>query len=102
MSDEPMDSHCEEAGLRRSANACQPQVEVVALPETRKEKEEEEEEKKAEVVVVVPGALADSEKPGQGDPLTAPDVGPPVASPKPGKVPVWCLSGAVMRPQDLP
>ncbi|KAG7260187.1 hypothetical protein CRUP_027322 [Coryphaenoides rupestris] len=74
--DEPMESHCEEASLRRSAKACQPQVEVVAVPETRKEKKKEE-------VVVVPGAPADSEKPGQGDPPTAPDVRPPVASPKP-------------------
>ncbi|KAK0155227.1 Arginyl-tRNA--protein transferase 1 [Merluccius polli] len=68
--DEPMDSLCEETGLRRSAKACHSQVEVAAVPET-----------KEEVVACPP---ADSETSGQDDPPTVQDVVSPAATPKPG------------------
>ncbi|CAL8300218.1 unnamed protein product [Merluccius merluccius] len=68
--DEPMDSLCEETGLRRSAKACHSQVEVAAVPET-----------KEEVVACPP---ANSETSGQDAPPTVQDVVSPAATPKPG------------------
>uniref|UniRef100_A0A8C5CC82 Arginyl-tRNA--protein transferase 1 n=1 Tax=Gadus morhua TaxID=8049 RepID=A0A8C5CC82_GADMO len=65
--DEPMDSLCEEAGLKRTAKACPTQVEVAAVPEPQPEG------------VVAASAPAAPEKSGQGGPPTVQD-GPPTGA----------------------
>ncbi|CAL8367357.1 unnamed protein product [Gadus morhua 'NCC'] len=78
--EEPMDSLCEEAGLKRTAKACPIQVEVAAVPEPQPEG------------VVAASAPAAPEKSGQGGPPTVQDgpptvqdAGLPSSTHKPGK-----------------
>ncbi|XP_030235834.1 arginyl-tRNA--protein transferase 1 isoform X1 [Gadus morhua] len=78
--EEPMDSLCEEAGLKRTAKACPTQVEVAAVPEPQPEG------------VVAASAPAAPEKSGQGGPPTVQDgpptvqdAGLPSSTHKPGK-----------------
>ena len=79
--EEPMDSLCEEAGLKRFAKACPTQVEVAAVPEPQPEG------------VVAASAPAAPEKSGQGGPPTVQDgpptvqdAGLPSSTHKPGKI----------------
>ncbi|CAL8258385.1 unnamed protein product [Lota lota] len=68
--DEPMDSLCEEAGVRRTAKACHSQLEVAAAPNAQQE--------------AVACAPAVPETSGRDGPPAVQEVGPPRATPKPG------------------